>query len=210
MPSVILVRHGETDWNRRRIFRGRTDMPLNKLGMQQGQAVANALEGTGVDAVVTGPLSRALETARPIAGSHGLELEVDAAFNDIHYGELEGTSDDDFKDRFPDLHRAWTETPHRVRFPGGEDLEAVRSRALARVQELASIPGRGVTVVVTHRVVIKVLVMGMLGWGLEHFWDLVFTNGSISELQQEDGAWRPLRLNDMEHLGNVGALDDDF
>jgi broad specificity phosphatase PhoE len=97
-----------------------------------------------------------------------------------------------------------------VEFPDGESLKEVQERALAAVERLAEDPENEVAVVVTHRVVLKALVLGLLRKNLKEFWKVRFANGSVTELELEEGKWKPVRFNDVEHLEGVGTLKDDF
>ena len=97
-----------------------------------------------------------------------------------------------------------------MEFPEGESLKEVQDRAVEAAERLATDPENEVAVVVTHRVVLKALVLGLLGKDLTEFWKVPFANGSLTELELEGGEWRPVRLNDTEHLKAVGALEDDF
>jgi len=209
--KLILVRHGETDWNRDEVFRGHADVPLNDVGRRQARAVAGALEGEPVRSVASSPLVRALETAREIASRHGLEARAEPGLNDIDYGDWEGVPRREVGRRWPVLYRRWREAPSTVSFPNGEALANVQRRGLLAVEALASgTHGDGVAVAVTHRVVLKAVVLGMLGRDLDGFWELSFANGSVTELARDDGRWRLVRLSDVRHLEGVGTLGTDF
>jgi uncharacterized phosphatase len=100
MTDLVLVRHGETEWNRIGRVQGRTDIPLNDTGREQARATGRRLQGQAFDAVVSSPLSRAADTARIIAAELGLgEPETVEALVERDYGRAEGWTDDDIRDR---------------------------------------------------------------------------------------------------------------
>ena len=86
MVKVILIRHGETDWNTQQIFRGRIDIPLNESGLAQARAVRESLKDTKIDRIYSSPLSRAFETARILGENRNLKIETEEAFVDIDFG----------------------------------------------------------------------------------------------------------------------------
>ena len=91
MTRIILVRHGETDWNKEQIFRGRIDVPLNSTGLKQAKATGEALKDWKIDAVYSSPLSRALDTAKAIAELHpSISFKEAEGFTDIDFGKWQG------------------------------------------------------------------------------------------------------------------------
>jgi broad specificity phosphatase PhoE len=89
---LLLVRHGETAWNKDEVFRGRFDVELNGRGLEQARLTAGALSALELAAVYSSPLSRAYETARQIAGPHRLSVAIEPALTDIDYGTWQGMS----------------------------------------------------------------------------------------------------------------------
>lgn len=142
MTTVLLVRHGETDWNRDRRLQGQTDVPLNDAGRAQAAALARELAGTEVDAVYSSDLARSLETARAIAEPHGLEVVTRAALRERHFGSWEGLTDEEIRARFPEAATGpWGDA---------ETHEQLTERVLAALHEIAASHPGGVVVVVTH------------------------------------------------------------
>lgn len=102
MTEILLVRHGETDWNIQRRVQGHTDIPLNETGRSQALALADALAGEPLDAVYSSDLARASETARLIAERRGLEVVVLRELRERDFGTWEGLTDDEVLERFPE------------------------------------------------------------------------------------------------------------
>jgi broad specificity phosphatase PhoE len=200
----VLVRHGETEWNRAERFRGRVDVPLNETGHGQAQAVARRLASWPLEAVYSSPLNRALDTAQPIAAACGLDLSVLDALIDVDYGDWAGLSAEEAEARDPNLFATWRDNPHLVHFPRGESLEQVRQRSWEAVEALCGAhPGETVALV-SHVVVNRVLISAALGLGGDGFWRIGQDNTAISVLEALAGRYRLLLLNDICHLEKVG------
>ena len=199
MAMVILVRHGETAYNREEVFRGRLDVPLNDHGYTQARAAGRALARAGLVAVWSSPLDRARETARAIAEPHGLTVLVHDGLCDLDFGDWEGLPRGEVRDRYPDLYRRWVEAPQTVEFPGGETLAGAASRAVAALNEIVAHIEAGATggtgpapepavAVVSHRVICKLLISAALGLGGEGFWRIGQDTACINVLDWRLGA----------------------
>jgi len=198
--ALYLVRHGRTIWNKEQIFRGRKDVPLDDVGRQEAQTLAAHLKHESFAAVYASPLSRARETANILAEPHGLDVCILEAFNDLRFGEWEGLTRNDVRARYPDLYRLWEKEPQRVIFPGGEGLADVRARATAGIQNLVVRHPREQIVVVTHRVVLKVVICALLALDDSHFWNIGQDTTAVNRFDFHDGRWIVSLLNDTCHL----------
>jgi broad specificity phosphatase PhoE len=173
MTRIILVRHGETEWNRVERFRGRADVPLNGTGLLQAQATGRRIadEWRPV-AIYSSPLLRAVRTAEAVAWHFDLRVEVHPGLIDIDYGEWQGLTPAEAKERWPEVVDAWYNAPHTAHIPGGETLDDLRARGLKTVNELSMLH-RGQTIaLVSHTVVNRIILLGVLGLGNDHFWRL--------------------------------------
>ena len=149
---LLLVRHGETEWNRLGRYQGSVDVPLNADGHRQAVALAAQLQGEPIDAVYSSTLRRAYDTALPIAASHGLQVVRDPRLNEINQGEWEGLRPAEIVLHWAELHEQWEREPLAVRLPGGETLEEVRARVLAALADVV-LAWTGHTVcIVAHKV----------------------------------------------------------
>jgi len=160
--TLLLVRHGQTEWNASGRFLGRTDVPLDDTGRAQAARLAKALEGR-FDAVYTSPAARARETARAITPD-AVPVE---GLQELNQGELEGLSFDEALPRFAEFFAAWARDPAVARVPGGETLAACQARVLSAVLEIARThhPG-GVVVVVAHQLAIASALCAIRGSSL--------------------------------------------
>ncbi|MBM3132085.1 MAG: histidine phosphatase family protein, partial [Chloroflexi bacterium] len=108
LMRLILVRHGQTDWNREYRVQGQADPPLNESGKAQAEAIARALKDEPVEAIYSSPLSRAFETARAIDESHHIGIARIDALKELNVGDLDGIPYPDIKSRSPDFFRVWS------------------------------------------------------------------------------------------------------
>ncbi len=212
MTKVMLVRHGETDWNREEVFRGRIDVELNQNGREQARALAEATGIFQIDAIYSSPLSRSLETARIVADVHHLDVEVAAGFIDLHYGEWQGLKHREVKEKYPDLYIRWQVSPHLVRFPGGESLEDMGKRALKELTTIVTEHEGQTVMIVSHRVVSKVILCSIIGLGNSHFWKIRQDNCCLNIFECSEDAYIIHLLNDICHLRRTtgSTLKADF
>ncbi|MAE10668.1 MAG: histidine phosphatase family protein [Dehalococcoidales bacterium] len=205
MKKIILARHGETAWNVEEIFRGRIDVELNETGRRQAQLLAGHLLDINIEAVYSSPLSRALETAEAIAGRRRLEVDVSAGLMDLDFGEWQGLSRREVTERYPALHEEWLNHPERVRFPAGGSLSAVRERATGLIDELIG-KHTGTLVLVSHRVVNKVLICALLGLDDSHFWNISQDTCAITTFDYEQGRFVLAGHNQTSYLKSIPKI----
>jgi probable phosphoglycerate mutase len=199
--TFILVRHGQTEWNRVERFRGRADVPLDEVGRAQAAATGQrvAAEWQPV-AVYSSPLSRAMDTARAIAGHSSLTVQPHPGLADIDYGEWQGLTPEEARARWPEETDAWYHRPQLARIPAGESLDDLRARGFLAVAELAARHTRQTIVLVGHTVVNRVILLGVLGLGNERFWRLRQDTCAINVFEEQDGDYTLVSLNDTCHL----------
>jgi broad specificity phosphatase PhoE len=205
MTQIVLIRHGQTVWNRENRFRGQADVELDEVGLQQAEATGRYVAARWpVAAVYASPLSRTMRTAEAVARVQGLTVQPLRGLLDISFGAWQGQLGAEVAQHSPDLFRAWAEAPHTVRFPGGESLADVRSRVVAALDEVvARHPGQAVALV-SHTVVNRVLLCVVLGWGNERFWRLQQETCAVNVFDvEEDGAFTITLLNDTCHLQGI-------
>ena len=201
MTLIILVRHGQTEWNRVERFRGRADIPLNEKGLEQAEATGRRVASEWQpSAIYSSPLSRAVKTAEAIARHFNLAVQFHPGLADIDYGEWQGLSPEEARQRWPDEIEAWYHRPHEARIPGGETLEALRQRGMATLSKLVSRhPGQTI-VLVGHTVINRIILLGVLGLGDERFWHLRQDTCAINVIEAEAGDYTLASMNDTCHL----------
>ena len=169
ITTILLIRHGETDWNRERIFRGVSDIPLNDNGRVQARLAAEALRSDTIDAAYSSPLSRATETSDIVLEPHGIHATLHQGLLDFDYGDWTGNRESEVVKRWPEEHAMWNSRPHAIRVPGGDTLQDVFDRAFRSMEEIAKEHDGQTVALFAHRVVNKLLVLGALGLNLDRF-----------------------------------------
>ena len=204
MTRIVLVRHGQTEWNAGSSsgehFRGRIDIELNALGRAQSQAVAECLSSLPVEAIYTSPLQRAVSTARALGQRVHQDVQHCDGLLDIDYGEWAGRSQQEVAAQWPELHGRWRLTPHLVQIPGGELLDDVRQRALQGLKTVLDRHSNGLVVLVSHQAVNKVLICAWLGLDNSSFWRIRQDTGCINRFDYGDQSYTVLALNEVCHL----------
>jgi broad specificity phosphatase PhoE len=199
MTELILVRHGQTAWNVVEVFRGRSDVDLDETGLKQAELLADYLSERKIEAVYSSPLKRALRTARAIASRHKLEVITSQGLNDLKFGEWEGLPVTEVREKYATLFTEWMEKPHLVEIPGGERLDHVTRRVTAFVDVVLT-RHKGAIVLVSHRVVHKVLILALLGMDNSHFWNIKLDTTALSTFTYEGNHWVLTELNNTCYL----------
>lgn len=201
LTRFILVRHGETNWNREGRYQGQIDTPLSAFGLEQGRKVAAALKEVPIDICYASPLSRSYDTASMCAEAHNLSIIKDERLLEINHGEWEGLLAAEVQERYPQLAAQWRQTVVGVQMPGGENMEDVRARSMAAFQEYAAKHEGQTVLVVAHDAVNKAVICDILDIGLSKFWQVKQDNTCINVFEYQDGKWRLVLMNSTTHLG---------
>jgi broad specificity phosphatase PhoE len=209
MSEIILARHGQTEWNVGEIYRGRIDISLDEVGLKQAELLGKYLSDLRLDAIHCSPLRRALDTANTIARYQEVDVEVASGLVDFDYGEWQGLPDTEVRRLYPALYNEWHSSPHMVKMPSGESLADVTERATAVVDDALS-RCRGSVVLVSHRVVNKVLICCLLGLNNSHFWNIKQDVCGITIFSYSNRRFILTRHNDTSYLREMGrqALSD--
>ncbi len=165
MPTtLLLIRHGETDWNVEGRYQGQADPPLNERGREQARRLARKLEQDPPDIIYTSPLKRAYETARIIADHLRRPLYVEPRLKEIHQGEWQTLLHTEIARRYPEAWDSWHTTPWETQIPGGETLKEVQKRVYEAIDEIIQRhPGKRIAIV-AHRIplaLIKIRYQGL-------------------------------------------------
>ncbi len=157
---------------------GALDVSLSPAGNEQARAIADALEGIRLDAVVASPLRRALETAAPLARARGLEPLVHEGLRELSFGAVEGLTYDEIERERPELFESWMSDPTGTRFPEGESFSDLRERALAAAAEIHS--EHESAAIVAHGGVTRAILAAALGMPDDAIFRLDQPYGAIS------------------------------
>ena len=206
MPKMelILIRHGETDWNRERFFRGREDVALNANGIAMADLTAEALKGKVFDAIYSSPLKRAMVTATRIAMPHQIDVRAKWDFIDVDYGVWTGMKEDEVKAKWGRDYDRWQKNPARVRFLRGESMKKAWKRVNSGLREIMFLHGTGSVVIVSHRIPIKMMTAYLLDEKPRDIVKIKHDPCAISVFELEERRPRPVVLNDSGHLAMLG------
>jgi len=188
MTTLLLARHGETDWNRDRLWQGHNGAPLNATGRRQAAELARKLGR--IDAVYSSDAERAYETALILAERHRLRVETDARLREVDFGEWEGLTRAQISERFGDAFTDWL-GGERSAPNGGEADEAMAERVIGALTHIATRHPTGRVMVVTSSGPIRAVEARLLGIDQATARLTVGTvpNCSILELVIRDGVW---------------------
>ena len=203
--KLLLIRHGLTDWVGKRLPGRTPGIHLNEEGSAQVGALARRLAGLPLAAVYSSPLERALETARPLAASHGVRLEVREALVEVDCGEWAGR----------DLEALHSESlwlvirayPSAARFPGGESLREARDRMVALLDGIRNAHQGQMVAVVSHSDPIRLAAAHYAGMALDLFQRLVISPASVTAFDLADLGPRLICLNSTEDLTTILLTD---
>jgi broad specificity phosphatase PhoE len=192
VTTILLARHGETDWNREGRFQGWADPPLNRTGLDQAVELSVRLMADELAAVYSSPLRRALETAEVVAASHGLEPVTVDALREVDVGSWSGLTRAEIEQRFPDEYARWLE--YEQGWQDGETYEAMAERVVAALLELAAANDGTRVLAVTHGGPIRAATAAADGvsYTEERRRSPVVRNATVLELAVEAGELRRL------------------
>ncbi len=183
MTSLLVCRHGATEWNIEGRYQGQSDVPLNDQGVRQAEALADELALMPIDAIYASGLQRALRTAEAIARRHALEVQRDPRFNEVNLGVWEGLTLPEILGAYPKEHAFWMEHPMESRPPGGESIAEVVARVREGLADVAQAWPEGSVVIVTHKVTMNVIQSLTTGEPLEQVLQVFPVNASVIRLE---------------------------
>ncbi|MBK9238544.1 MAG: histidine phosphatase family protein [Rhodoferax sp.] len=209
MTELVLIRHGETDWNRQLRFQGQVDVPLNAVGMEQARRLGERLAGETLDGLVCSDLTRARQTAGPIHASNAqlslADVVLDAALREQHFGVLEGLSVPDVQARQPEIWAQWREFAADFAPEGGESTRQFHSRVMAALRELAKARPVQTVLVVTHGGVLDMVYRTALGLPLSGPRQSEIPNAGLNRVRIAGETVEIVSWADTQHLADLPA-----
>jgi broad specificity phosphatase PhoE len=205
---ILLTRHGETEWNRIRRFQGRSDVPLNQRGKDQGHALALALKDEPIKAIYSSPLARAMETARLIRVFHpSAPLVEEEGLVEMDLGEFDGMEASDWASRYPGIRETWRSSPASLKMPGGEGLQEVQVRAMSAMERITRFyPSGSSLLFCSHNFVNRTILCSVMGISLDKFRDLQQDPAALNILCKKEDHWVAEVVNDVSHLKRYEAV----
>ena len=197
---VVLIRHGQSTWNREHRIQGQLDPPLSEEGRRQASLLGSRLGGRKFAGLYASDLKRAFETAELIGRSVGCEPVPMSALREIFLGAWEGMRTDEIAERFPEAWASWVEEPDWDCVPGGEGAAAFDARVGAAMDEIVGRHPHGDVLVVTHGGVIQIALHRIVGRPSRGLFPFKIQNASISVIEKRDGRMVISGVNDVGHL----------
>ena len=207
---IILVRHGETDWNQQGRFQGQIDIPLNENGKAQANAASEFLKNTIIQKAFSSSLSRPKETAQIILKEHsGIELSLKDNLKEIGHGKWEGKLESEINSDWPDLLKTWKTSPEKVQMPGGENIIEVSTRSISGWKEICKeLKDSETALVVAHDAVNKTILCHLLGLLPSKIWMIKQGNGGITVVDLSEIEGQPDQITCLNITSHFGGIID--
>ena len=199
MARLLLVRHGDTEFNSSRRFMGHSDIELSAGGRQQIERLRDYLTSATIDAAYASDLRRTMVTAEILTAGRGLQVVPCPELRELHYGVCEGLTFGEIGRDYPDVAAQCVNFTPELEFPEGETFAAFADRVIQFLKRLADRQTDQV-LVVSHNGPIKVLICHLLGIGMEHWWQIRADTASVSIMDMTPRGAVLTRLNDLSYL----------
>ncbi len=198
--SLIIARHGETEYNRQGLLQGRgIDAPLNETGLRQAESISGYLAGYDAQTLVSSSLKRSIQTAEPIGKSKELEVVSESALDEMDFGDYEGVEYIKVAEELRVLQEAWQGGKLDQPIPGGESPLEVFERANSAVTRFIDANRGKHLILILHGRLIRILLSEWLGFGLKNMHKIEHQNGALYHLVY-GGRFEPMYLNKTDHL----------
>ena len=205
--EILFIRHGVTDWNQARRFQGQIDIELNDEGRLQAQRTGRRLASMPIAAVYSSDLSRARQTAEPIARALGLELRLEPGLRERSYGMFEGRTHDDLSRDHPEAYSRWRARDPAFELPGGgESLLALRERVREQMMRLVGRHAGEMVAAVTHGGVLDTIYRIAANEPADSVRRFELLNAGINRIGWDGERFEILGWGDVSHL--TASLDD--
>jgi alpha-ribazole phosphatase len=201
----MLVRHGETDWNRQKIYSGSKDIDLNSTGRRQAQKLKQRLKQEKFEKIYSSDLKRARNFSL-LALKKDIPEEL-PELREINFGSFEGFSYKDLMTRYPEIYKNWLNNPLATKIPNGESLIDFSQRVKKALNKILQANSKGLIAVFTHSGPIRIILSDILKIELKDIWELKQNNASISIIEFQDGKGKVISQNDTSYLDPSNETD---
>ena len=199
MARLLLVRHGETEFNSVGRIQGHTDIDLSHKGRHQVELLADYLADEPIDVIYSSDLRRAARSAEIIAAPHRKSIIKRPELREINYGKIQGLTLPEVEKQFPDVAKLWFTRPLSLQFPGGESVDQLRARVARFLSELKPEPEQTV-LIVAHGGPLRFAICTLTGFDARHWQQLQLDPASLSIVTIFPETTMLTRLNDTSHL----------
>lgn len=202
MKRILLIRHGQTDWNVEGRWQGQLEVPLNDIGLQQAQALADHLPGREISAVYSSDLSRAHVTATRVAEAYRLTVKLDKRWRELHLGVLQGLLTNEINSQYAEVALGMRENYLDYPIPQGETRRAMQDRAYEAYLDIIANEAGPEIAVVSHGGTIRALLMKLFG---DNVLQKSVRNTSISTIETDGKTHNLLEMAVTPHLTAEGG-----
>ena len=200
MMKLLLIRHGQTDWNLLGKYQGQTDIALSGEGIRQADLLAQNFPVDTLDIIYTSDLQRAFMTAERLAEKFSAPLYADKALRELNFGAWEGLTYQEIAERWPQEVKNLFGAPEKLQIPEGETFLMLQRRAMDKINEIrAENEGKNVAVV-AHGAISKAILTALLHIPLHYVWMLRQDNTAVNILRFDDEFVSVELLNGISHL----------
>lgn len=206
--QVLLIRHGETEWNLSGRWQGHADSPLSPRGIKQAEALGERLIGEHFDCFYSSDLERAFHTSRLVGNPSGWEASCLKSFRERDLGVLEALTTDEMKEKQPDAYHAFLKDGPQYEVPEGESFNQFYDRCSSALEDLANRHPNKKIGVVTHGGVLGAIFRYVLKIPLDAERNFVLLNCSMNRLEKTANGWNLVSWGDVAHLDGLDSLDD--
>ena len=208
MTQILLVRHGETDWNKEQRLQGHLDIGLNEQGVIQAQLLGQALAKEKIDIAYSSDLSRALDTANTITAHHHVPTFIDTQLRERCYGEIQGMTYHEIEQKLPENHRAWHSREPDFQPQGGESLRQFYFRVTSSFERIAKNHEGQVILIVAHGGVLDCMYRFATQMDISEKRKVELLNTSLNRLRFTGSEFTVESWGDVSHLQNQQSLDE--
>ena len=200
MTKVILIRHGQTEWNILGKYQGHSDIDLSVLGIEQANLLAQRLTKEKIDAIYTSDLKRAIKTAECIANKHQLSVQIIPELKEISFGDWEGLDYNTINLKWPGEVERFFKNAESIVIPNGETFYEVEQRSCNAIQKIIEQHRNQTIIIVSHGGTIRALLAHALHIPLKYIWNIRQDNTAVNILKYADNQVVIELLNDTHHL----------
>lgn len=200
MIRLLLVRHGETDWNSQGLYQGRSDIELNQVGLQQAAKLTRRLSSASIDVIYSSDLKRAAQTAQTVAISRNMTVMPRTELRELDLGEFEGKRFDEIEQQYVPLEQLWRQGDWDVGASGGETLNQLRERICRFVVDIKQAHEQGTILIMAHGASLRTLICCLVGIDYKHWWRIQLDGASLSIIDVYPERAVVVLLNDTCHL----------
>ncbi len=200
MTRIYLIRHGETEWNKKGLLQGHSNVLLSPEGVHQAQLLAEHMPFHTVDAVYSSDLSRAVMTAKILAAKFDLPVIQESGFREVNFGDWEGRNLNELASDAPDGFENFFTRPDKAHPPNGETFLEAQARALIALDEVIDERDEQSVIIVSHGAVIRLLLCAALGMPIRKMWTISQFNMAVNIFRVDDDNPTIELLNSTLHL----------